>query len=82
MDKKKYVLGIDVGGSGIKGAPVDIKKGMLLSDRLRLETPRPATPKAMAKTFANLVKMHEWKGPIGCGFLCGIRMSCTIFDCT
>ena len=68
MGKKKYVLGIDVGGSGIKGAPVDIKKGELLSERLRLETPKPATPKAVAETFAKLVKMHSWKGPIGCGF--------------
>jgi len=68
MGKHKYVLGIDVGGSGIKGAPVDIKKGKLLSERLRIETPQPATPKAMAKTFAELVKIHDWKGPIGCGF--------------
>lgn len=68
MGKDKYVLGIDVGGSGIKGAPVDIKKGKLLSERLRIDTPQPATPKAVAKTFAELVKMHDWKGPIGCGF--------------
>lgn len=73
MGKNKYVLGIDVGGSGIKGAPVDIKKGKLLSERLRIETPQPATPKAVAKTFAELVKMHDWKGPIGCGFPAIVR---------
>lgn len=73
MGNNKYVLGIDVGGSGIKGAPVDIKKGKLLSERLRLETPQPATPKAVAKTFAELVKMHDWNGPIGCGFPAIVR---------
>ncbi|MEZ4991994.1 MAG: ROK family protein [Saprospiraceae bacterium] len=73
MGKNKYVLGIDVGGSGIKGAPVDIKKGILLSERLRIDTPQPATPKAVAKVFAELVKMHEWNGPIGCGFPAVVR---------
>ncbi|PHN03032.1 polyphosphate--glucose phosphotransferase [Flavilitoribacter nigricans] len=73
MGKNKYVLGIDVGGSGIKGAPVDIKKGKLLSERLRIDTPQPATPKAVAKTFAELVKMHDWNGPIGCGFPAIVR---------
>jgi polyphosphate glucokinase len=73
MGNNKYVLGIDVGGSGIKGAPVDIKKGKLLSERLRIETPQPATPKAIAKTFGELVKMHDWKGPIGCGFPAIVR---------
>lgn len=68
MSKDKYVLGIDVGGSGIKGAPVDIKRGEMLGERLRIDTPQPATPKAVAKTFAELVSMHDWKGPIGCGF--------------
>lgn len=73
MGKDKYVLGIDVGGSGIKGAPVDIKRGQLLGERLRLDTPQPATPKAVAKVFAELVKMHDWTGPIGCGFPAIVR---------
>lgn len=73
MGKNKYVLGIDVGGSGIKGAPVDIKKGKLLSERLRIDTPQPATPKAVAKVFAELVSLHDWKGPIGCGFPAIVR---------
>lgn len=62
------VLGIDIGGSGIKGAIVDIKKGELLSERVRLETPQPATPVAVAGTVTELVKQLSWKGPIGCGF--------------
>lgn len=65
---KDIVLGVDIGGSGIKGALVDTRTGALLSDRLRLVTPQPATPEAMAKTFAEVVRLHEWQGPIGCGF--------------
>lgn len=65
---KDIVLGVDIGGSGIKGALVDTRTGALLSERLRLVTPQPATPEAMAKTFAEVVRLHEWQGPIGCGF--------------
>ena len=42
------LLGIDVGGSGIKGAIVDTKTGQLTSERIRIPTPQPATPKAIA----------------------------------
>jgi polyphosphate glucokinase len=67
MSSKK-ILGIDIGGSGIKGAPVNIKTGELLEERHRIETPDPATPKKVAKTIKELVKHFDWKGPIGCGF--------------
>ncbi|MBT3189467.1 MAG: ROK family protein [Anaerolineae bacterium] len=62
------VLGIDIGGSGIKGAPVDIEKGEMLRERYRIPTPQPAKPKAVAKTVAEIAKYFEWEGPIGCGF--------------
>ncbi|MEL6675658.1 MAG: ROK family protein [Bacteroidota bacterium] len=62
------VLGIDVGGSGIKGNIVDLSTGELLDERHRIPTPQPATPKAVAKTVAQLAKHFNWKGPIGCGF--------------
>ncbi len=62
------VLGIDIGGSGIKGAVVDTKRGRLLTDRLRLLTPQPATPDAVAHTVAEVTKHFEWDGPIGCTF--------------
>jgi len=61
------VLGIDVGGSGIKGAIVDTRKGKLVSERFRIKTPEPATPKAVAKVIASVVRHFQWKGPIGCG---------------
>lgn len=62
------VLGIDIGGSGIKGAPVDIEQGNMLTDRYRIPTPQPAKPKAVAKTVAAIAKYFDWNGPIGCGF--------------
>ncbi|MCO6493994.1 MAG: ROK family protein [Phaeodactylibacter sp.] len=66
--QERKILGIDVGASGIKGAVVDIDSGELLNERIRLETPDPATPGAMAETFAELVRQHDWKGLVGCGF--------------
>lgn len=62
------VLGIDIGGSGIKGAPVDTEKGEMLTERYRIPTPRPAKPKPVAKTVAEIAQHFEWDGPIGCGF--------------
>lgn len=62
------VLGIDIGGSGIKGAPVDIEQGIMLTDRYRIRTPRPAKPKPIAKTVAEIARHYDWNGPIGCGF--------------
>ena len=62
------VLGIDIGGTGIKGAVVDTKRGRLLTDRLRLLTPQPATPEAVAATVADVARHFEWDGPIGCTF--------------
>lgn len=62
------ILGVDIGASGIKGAVIDIRNGEMLTERLRLETPQPATPQAVVKTFAELIKLHQWSGPVGCGF--------------
>jgi len=62
------VLGIDVGGSGIKGALVDTKKGDLLTPRFRIPTPEGAKPKAVAKIVGEIAQYFDWHGPIGCGF--------------
>jgi polyphosphate glucokinase len=64
----KEVLGIDIGGSGIKGAPVDTKSGKLLDERHRIPTPEPSSPKQVAKAIKELVKHFKWEGPVGCGF--------------
>ena len=47
------ILGVDIGGSGIKGAIVDTEKGELVTDRYRIETPQPATPEAVAAALPN-----------------------------
>lgn len=62
------VYGIDVGGSGIKGAPVDTRSGELLTERVRVKTPRPATPEAIVRTAVEVVGQSGWDGPVGCGF--------------
>jgi polyphosphate glucokinase len=67
------ILGIDVGGSGIKGAPVDIKTGVLLAPRQRVPTPQPAKPGQVAKAVAQILKAFEWNGPFGCGFPAAVR---------
>ena len=51
----KKAIGIDIGGTGIKGALVDIKSGKLLSDRLRYETPEGGKPKDVAKVLQTLI---------------------------
>ena len=63
------VLGIDIGGSGIKGSIVDTKSGKLLSDKIRFSTPDTSTPKLILKGINdNIIKKLKWNGKIGCGF--------------
>jgi len=62
------VFGIDVGGSGIKGAPVDTETGELLAERVRIKTPKPATPEAIVQTAVEVVRRSGLDGPVGCGF--------------
>jgi polyphosphate glucokinase len=66
--KDNKVLGIDIGGSGIKGAPVNIDDGLLLKPRYRIPTPSPATPDNVSPLIFDMVKHFSWKGPVGCGF--------------
>ncbi len=58
-------LGVDVGGSGVKGAIVDLSTGQLVGERFRLETPQPATPEAVTATVAEVVRHFEFDGPLG-----------------
>ena len=68
--EEKQILGIDVGASGIKGAIVDLDSGELITERIRIETPQPATPEAMAQTVIELVDQlgYPKDKPVGCGF--------------
>lgn len=61
-------MGVDVGGTGIKGAIVDLGKGRLLTERYRLDTPQPSTPEAVASVIAGIVASAGWEGPLGCAF--------------
>ena len=72
--KLKKILGIDIGGSGVKGAIVDTKKGKLITDRYRIPTPQPATPEAVATVIKKITRHFNWKGPVGVGFLGVIQM--------
>jgi len=61
----RQALGIDVGGSGVKGGIVDLTTGQLVGDRFRVETPQPATPEAVAQAVAEVVHHFNWTGPLG-----------------
>jgi polyphosphate glucokinase len=63
-----HALGIDIGGSGIKGAPVDVATGKLLADRQKIATPRPARPDAVADVVKQLTTSFSWSGPVGITF--------------
>lgn len=67
------VLGIDVGGSGIKGAPVDINTGKLLAERIRIKTPMGAKPQPVAEVVAEIAKSFNWTRPVGIGFPAPIK---------
>lgn len=62
------VLGIDIGGTGIKAAPVDVTSGTLLAERVKVATPQPAEPDAIADSLRELVKQFSWSGPAGVTF--------------
>ena len=62
------ILGVDIGGSGVKGAPVNVKKGKLTATRHRFPTPQPSTPDAVGDTVAEIVKHFDWQGAVGCTF--------------
>jgi polyphosphate glucokinase len=66
MDTRAF--GIDIGGSGIKGAIVDVSTGILLTPRKRTLTPKPSTPDAVADVVIDLIKQAGWSGPIGATF--------------
>ena len=64
----EQVLGIDIGGSGIKAALVDIASGAFVGDRVRIPTPQPSKPRAVAEVVAQLTQRFNWQAPLGCTF--------------
>ena len=65
---EKIRLGIDFGGSGIKGALVDTEKGEFTTERHRIETPQPATPEKVTEVFKEIIDHFEYKGDVGVAF--------------
>ncbi len=68
MTAERLGFGIDIGGSGMKAAIVDLDTGELRSGRHRIDTPQPATPDAMAAVLCELIAHHSWTGGVGCAF--------------
>lgn len=66
-------FGVDVGGSGIKGCPVDIENGVLAEERMRIPTPHPSTPDAVADAVAEIVEKFGWTGPVGLTLPCVVK---------
>jgi len=62
------VLGIDIGGTGVKAAPVDVATGRLLAERVKLPTPNPAVPDQVAQVVGQLIDHFGWRGPVGITF--------------
>ncbi|MFK4144063.1 polyphosphate--glucose phosphotransferase [Streptomyces sp. NPDC004065] len=62
------IFGVDIGGSGIKGAPVDLDKGDLAQERYKVLTPHPATPQGVADGVKDVVEHFGWTGPVGLTF--------------
>ncbi|AWI07965.1 polyphosphate--glucose phosphotransferase [Ereboglobus luteus] len=62
------VLSIDIGGSAVKGAPVDTRTGKLLAERYRIETPDKVSPQRLGEIIAEIAKHFRWRGRIGAGF--------------
>ena len=61
-------FGIDIGGTGIKGGVVDLRGGVLVGERFRLDTPQPSTPQAVAETAGKVAANFDYQGPFGVAF--------------
>jgi polyphosphate glucokinase len=66
-------FGVDIGGSGIKGGLVDLEAGALDGERMRIATPQPSTPGAVAEVVAEIVEKFNWDGPVGITLPCVVK---------
>ncbi len=71
-------LGIDIGGSGIKGAPVNVETGELIAERLRIDIPNPSTPENCAQVVKQIVQHFSYSGPVGVTFPAVVRRGVTL----
>lgn len=79
MNGHRIVLGIDIGGTRIKGALVDVVTGAIQGEKRSVATPQPAHPEALARQISEITRHFNWTGPMGCGFPAAIRngVACT-----
>ena len=68
MGKKNEILGFDIGGTGIKAALIDISAGKLVTEKIKVLTPKPSNTTAVLKVIQAIIKDLKYKGPVGCGF--------------
>lgn len=68
VNDSHLILGVDIGGTSIKAAVVDTRKGTLATEVARVKTPQPATPKAVVAALAELTRRLKWRGAVGVGF--------------
>jgi len=71
------IFGVYIGGSGIKGAPVDLDHGGLAQERCKVPTPHPAVPEKVADSVAEVVGHFDWSGPVGITFPGVVTSGCT-----
>lgn len=74
MSVGRHAFGIDIGGSGVKGAAVDLDTGELVHERIKIATPHPSTPGAVAAAVAKLIETAGWDGPVG------LTLPCVVLD--
>jgi polyphosphate glucokinase len=78
---ERFGIGIDIGGTGIKGGIVDLKKGKLVGERFRIPTPQPATPEAVAAVVAEVVaELDSREGAPGLGSPVGVTFPSIVVD--
>lgn len=71
-------LGIDIGGSGIKGAPVEVTNGEFTAERIRVDTPMPSTPENCVRVVYEIVQKFDYKGPLGVTFPAVVKKGVTL----
>ncbi|MGB8646716.1 MAG: ROK family protein [Anaerolineae bacterium] len=72
------ILGIDIGGSAIKGAPVDVETGALTAERFRIEVPKKPKPEHVLDCTVELIEHFQWQGPVGCTFPAIVKNGVTL----
>lgn len=76
MKKQNQILGIDIGGTSIKAAIVEVDNGYINSEKMKIKTPNSRTINSMLDIFVDIRNNFNWEGPVGCGFPGVIKNGC------